>query len=72
MPENSIKQASKRKKPEEIVQVLAHKYDVTTRFVQMVISGDRTHPEIFADYMTYTEENNQLLQAVKELCPFNS
>lgn len=71
MSENPTKQATKRKKPEEIVKILADKYRVSERYVNMVISGDRNDEEIFADYMTYTEEHNLLLEKVKELVPFN-
>lgn len=71
MSENATKQAQTRKKPEEIVKILADKYEVSTRYVNMVISGDRDHSEIFADYMFYSENNNLLLKAVKEAVPFN-
>lgn len=69
MPEISIKQGQFRKKPEEVVQVLADKYDVSKRYVQMVINGDRKNDAILEDYLFYKEEHNHLLREVKRIAP---
>jgi hypothetical protein len=70
MTENLSKQEPGRKKPEEIVNILAGKHKKTARYVRMVISGERSNDQIFSDYMTYSEEHNLLLKAVKELVSF--
>ena len=72
MPQNPIIQKPKRKKPEEIVSILADKYGCSTRYVQLVISGERTNEEIFNDYMKYKEEHNLLLKSVKQVMPFDN
>jgi hypothetical protein len=72
MPKNSTKQYRNRKKPEEVVQVLADKHGVSKRHVQLVISGDRNNQEILEDYLTYKESHNLLLQAVLKAVPFNT
>lgn len=71
MPNNKPKQQLDRKKPEEIVQLLADKHGVTKRYVQMVIQGDRKNEEILADYLTYKESHNLLLAAVLKAVPFD-
>lgn len=71
MPEIRTKQAQYRKKPEQVVQVLADKYDVSERYVQMVIDGTRKHEAILTDYLTYKQEHNLLLKAVEKAVPFN-
>lgn len=65
-----MKQAYNRKPPEEIVTILADKYCVSNRYVQMVISGERTNAPILEDYMIYKQEHNHLLTAVKKAVPF--
>lgn len=69
MPKNGVKQYPKRKKPEEVVKILAEKYGVTRRLVQMVISGDVNRPDILDDYMEYLEKHNELLKSVKKVAP---
>lgn len=69
MSEISIKQGRNRKKPEEVVQVLADKYDVSERYVRMVISGDRKNEAILEDYLFYKEKQNLLLREVKRIAP---
>lgn len=64
-----MKQLPKRKKPEEIVAILADKHGKSERYIQLVISGDRTHEQILEDYLLYKEEHNLLLQAVKKVAP---
>lgn len=70
MPKNSTQQRPKRKKPEEIVRILADKHALTTRQIQNIISGDSINEKVFADYMIYTEQHNELLREVKKLVPF--
>lgn len=70
MPNIPAKQQSKRKNQEQIVSIIAEKYRVSDRHVQLVIAGDRQNEEIFADYMFYKQEHNELLEKVKELVPF--
>lgn len=67
----SPKQGQTRKKPEEVVQLLADKYDVSKRYVQMVINGSRLNEQILADYLEYRQQHNRLLEAVRTLVPFN-
>jgi hypothetical protein len=69
MLKNPIKQQQKRKTQEEVVAILADKYHVSERYVQMVISGDRDHKEILEDYLFYKQEHNLLLQEVKKVIP---
>jgi hypothetical protein len=66
------KQYSNRKKPEEVVQVLADKHGVTKRHIRMVISGDRKNETILDDYLSYKESHNLLLEAVKKAVPFET
>lgn len=70
MPKYPLKQTAKRKTPEEVVGILAEKWEVTTRFIQLVISGEKTHEGILEDYMIYKQEHNLLLKAVKQVAPF--
>lgn len=72
MPNYKPKQQKERKKPEEIVQLLADKHGVTKRHIQLVIQGDRKNPEILADYLTYKESHNLLLAAVLKAVPFET
>jgi len=71
MPNNPSKQQTKRKKPEEIVGLLARKHGVSARLVQMVINGERNNEDIFSEYMAYKQEHNLLLKSVLELVPFD-
>lgn len=71
MVKNSLKQQVNRKTPEEVVQILADKHDVSERYVQMVISGERKSETILADYMFYKQEHNLLLKSIKQAVPFN-
>jgi len=71
MLKNRNPNASKRKKPEEIVRILAAKHAISERSVQRIIDGTQDNPAIFAEYMTYTEKHNTLLQSVKQLVPFD-
>ncbi len=66
------KQTMNRKKPEEVVQVLANKHGVTERHVRMVIAGDRNNQAILEDYLVYKESHNLLLEAVKKAVPFET
>jgi hypothetical protein len=65
-----MKKQLNRKKPEEIVAILARKHGCTPRNVQLVISGEVTNEKILTEYLWYKQENNQLLKKVKELVPF--
>lgn len=67
----TTKQARKRKPQEEVISLLASKYSVSTRYINMVISGDEKNKAILADYIAYKEEHSKLLEAVKQLVPFN-
>lgn len=71
MSRNSTLQIHKRKKPEEIVKILAEKHDLSERAIQKIISGENTNEVVFAEYMTYTEGHNNLIQYIKELVPFD-
>ena len=80
MSRNSTLQIPKRKKPEEIVKILADKHGLTQRQVQRIIVGDSENEDVFAEYQTYTElhndliglvKQNKLLEAVKAAVPFN-
>lgn len=44
---------------------------VTTRYVNMVLNGERASEKVFSVYMTMAEEENKLLQTVKALVPFD-
>lgn len=41
------------------------------RYVRYVLAGDRENETVFSTYMMLSEESNKLLNAVKELVPFN-
>ncbi len=80
MTENSTLQIPKRKKPEEIVKILADKYGLSERQVQRIISGDSENEQVFSEYQTYTELHNELLglvgqnkllDAINKAVPFN-
>ncbi|MGQ0738254.1 MAG: hypothetical protein ACT4OJ_04270 [Bacteroidota bacterium] len=70
MSEKLKKQTGRRKPQEEIVSILAEKYSVSERYVQMVISGDKKSEAILEDYVSYKEANNLLLEEVKRVVPF--
>jgi len=72
MAKNPLQQQPKRKKPEEIVSILADKYGVSQRYVQMIISGDRNNENILIDYLEYKQEYNKLLEIVKQVVPFDN
>lgn len=44
---------------------------VTERYVYLVISGERNNENVLGIYMQLQEGESLLLQAVKELIPFN-
>ncbi|MBN8668734.1 MAG: hypothetical protein J0M30_14650 [Chitinophagales bacterium] len=71
MPKILTKNKVNRKKPEQVVAILAEKHRVSKRYVNMVISGERQNEEILADYLTYHEEHNLLLKSVRETVTFN-
>lgn len=71
MSNNPTNEQRKRKIQEEIVEIIASKHGVSDRYVRMVISGERNNELIFSDYMFYKQEHNLLLNAVKNLVPFN-
>lgn len=58
-----------------IVLKVARIHGVTTRYVKMVIKGDRENEAILADYMeileTGNEVENRLKEEIKKLVPFN-
>lgn len=70
MEQNLKKQAARRKPQEEVVRILAKKYEVSERYVQMVISDGITSNAIFSDYMDYKERHNALLLEVEKTVPF--
>lgn len=70
MQENLKKQAARRKPQEEVVRILAKKYEVSERYINMVISGDYTSEDILADYLGYKEKHNALLMEVEKTVPF--
>lgn len=45
---------------------------VSKRYVYLVLNGDRNDENVMATYMRLQEGENLLLQAVKELVPFNN
>lgn len=69
MQEKSKKQTLMRKPPERVVKILAEKYEVTERYIQMVISGDYSREDILLDYLNYHEKHNLLLEEVKRIVP---
>lgn len=63
-----------------LVKTIADKYGITERSVYRVLAGDQENQAVFDDYMNLREEQEQrlaiyqntpLLNAVKELVPFN-
>lgn len=50
----------------------ARLYKVSTRYVYMVINGDRVNDDIFASYMDILQGSNKLLEEVKKLVPFTN
>jgi hypothetical protein len=70
MEQNSNKQARRRKPQEEVVSILAKKYQVSERYIQMVISGESNSQDILEDYLEYKQKHNSLLQEVMRISPF--
>lgn len=70
MEQNLKKQAARRKPQEEVVRILAKKYEVTERYIQMVISGSCSSDDILSDYLEYKEKHNALLLEVEKTVPF--
>lgn len=69
MQEKSKKQTVMRKPQERVVKILAEKYEVSERYIQMVISGDYSREDILLDYLSYHEKHNLLLEEVKRVAP---
>lgn len=53
-----------------IVKELAEKHGVTTRYVYMVLDGERDSERILSDYLELYQGTNKLLEAVKKAVPF--
>lgn len=64
MSDLSNKQARTRKTQEEVVSILADKHGCSTRNVQVAISLG-TNPKILADYLSYRQKFEILLEEVK-------
>jgi hypothetical protein len=67
-------QQNKEKVPRrrDAATLVASIHGVTADHVRKVIRGDRENDEILATYMQIIENDNLLLQAVKDTVPFNS
>lgn len=59
-----VVRAARIKRTAEIVRV-------SVRYVQLVLNGDRADEEVLSVFMTLDEGENKLVQAVKEMIPFN-
>ena len=69
MASKASKKGAKRKKPDEISQIVAKIHGVTPRYVRMVRSGEKNNPEILATIVEYLQGKNQLLERIKEMVP---
>ncbi|SEW02286.1 hypothetical protein SAMN05428988_1348 [Chitinophaga sp. YR573] len=54
-----------------IVSEIADKHGVSTRYVYMVLAGERDNEPILSDYLAVYQSTNLLLAAVKNAVPFN-
>ena len=56
----------------DVATLVASIHGVTADHVRKVIRGDRENDQILATYMQIIENDNLLLQAAKNIVPFNS
>jgi hypothetical protein len=56
----------------DVAKLVAGIHGVTADHVRKVIRGDRENDQILATYMQIIENDNLLLQAVKNTVPFHS
>lgn len=67
MEKNNKREAFKA----SLAQKTARIARVSTRYVRMVINGDRENQQVMSVYMQLLEGENKLLAQVKELVPFD-
>jgi hypothetical protein len=56
----------------DVATLVARIHGVTADHVRKVIRGDRENDQILGTYMQIIENDNLLLQAAKNIVPFNS
>ena len=63
-------QRNRRKKRSETATIIASISPFSTRYVQMVMNGDRENDQILMATILYEQEKNKLIRRVKELVLF--
>jgi hypothetical protein len=63
-------QRNRRKKRSETATIVAGISPFSTRYVQMVMNGERENDQILMATILYEQEKNKLLRKVKELILF--
>ena len=71
MAKNSEKAIDIRKKRDDTAAIVAQIHHVTDGYVRKVINGERNNDSILSSYIKIKQEKNKLIEAVKELVPFN-
>lgn len=71
MRKNPTKQHLIRKKRDDTARIIAEIHAVTPAYVRMVINGDKVNDQILLDYLTYNQEKNKLIQAIKKATPYS-
>jgi len=56
----------KTTKRNDLARITARIHGVSTRYVQMILSGDRDNERIFETYMTLKEGKSKLIKAVEK------
>jgi hypothetical protein len=71
MANNPKKPAFRDSEKASLVKKVADIHGVSTRYVYMILNGDREHEAVFTTYMNLLEGTNELLEKVKQMVPFN-
>lgn len=70
MSKIQAQQRNRRKKRSETATVIASISPFSTRYVQMVMNGDRENDQILMATILYEQEKNKLIRKVKDLVLF--
>jgi hypothetical protein len=70
MSKIQAQQRNRRKKRSETATVIASISPFSTRYVQMVMNGDRENDQILMATILYEQEKTKLIRKVKELILF--
>jgi len=70
MSKIQAQQRNRRKKRSETATVIASISPFSTRYVQMVMNGDRENDQLLMATILYEQEKNKLIRKIKELVLF--